>query len=394
MDFLNPIYAGWYQTWEIIGKVYDSMLYLDPIGAVDMKPWIASDYIHSREYDSVQGKEVSTLSFTLREDVFWHDGEQLNVDDVIFTLTTLLEELELRGDPPPFWESNAREINRIDRIDDFHIKVWMNLATYFAPIWVGGNVIMPEHIWNPLVTDYGPDGIPGTPDDFDIEQFAPDPNLIGSGPFEMDVTDYSEGVAADVYAYKPASKGYFNFGPVQNFIVEGEVAEAGANTNTYWVGVSYTGAVKVAGTLNNLDIMNAWAITSELEEGIVSLGIQVVPVNPGTGVGVQFGRAVAGGIGAVVGPNLFTLTDTGAWIPGTDIDKSRIVFKVTANGDVISTGDNPGVSDVNMFDALKVTSTWGPNGAYVYPPADINWDSNVGLTEALIIMGNFGAAGA
>jgi ABC-type transport system substrate-binding protein len=393
VDFLNPIYANWYQSWEIMGTIYDGMLALDPMDRVTLKPWVAESFVHTKEYDPVQGEEVSVVYFTIRDDVYWQDGEQLTADDVIYTHVELVQALVDRGLPPASWDSLVRDINRIEKTDDFNIKAYYEFPTYFAPINVGGNIILPEHVWRDIT--HGPDGIPGTGDDGDPEAFAPDPNLIGSGPYQMDSTDYTEGVSADVYAYKPASAGYFAFSPVQGFVREAEKAEHSPNTNTYWVGASYVGAVKVVTETANADSVNSWAVTSALDEAGVPIGTQGFTIPAGPSVqGVRFNRAVAGGIGTVVGPFLFKVTDTGGWIPGTDVDTSQIVFKVTVDGDVISTGDNPGVTDVNVFDALRLVSNWGPTGPYRYPSADIDWSGSVNIFDALVIVGNFGAAGA
>jgi hypothetical protein len=203
----------------------------------------------------------------------------------------------------------------------------------------------------------------------------------------MDSSDYTPGVSADVYAYKPASVGYFAFSPIQTFIVAGEVG----GSSTYWVGSSYVGAVKVAVKIVNNDLDDTIATTTTLDGQSKDANVP-----PNSWVGLKFPYPISGGIGTVVGPITFNAHTT--WTPppkpGTDTWNEVIYFKVTCDGDVVSTGDNPGVTDVNMFDALKVSTNWGPTGPFTYPPADINWDSTVGLFEALTIMGSFGAAGA
>lgn len=201
LGMLNIIYAQWYWDSEVMGKIYDSMLMTDPYTAEEI-PWVASSWISQLEYDPAQGAAVSTLTFNLRHDVYWQDGWQLTADDIIFTLVELWNIkntglLQTGGFPDPWWVSSLSNIDHIDKIDNFTIKVWMNVATFFALRWVGLNVIMPKHVWQPIAAS----GDPTT--------FAPDTKVIGSGPYRIFPNDYTAIYtpysSIDLYAYKPGS---------------------------------------------------------------------------------------------------------------------------------------------------------------------------------------------
>ncbi len=379
VEMLNPIYASSPQDWEILDKLYDSLLYLDPIDMATLRPWIAADLPYQlKEYDPVQGEEVSVLYFTLRKDVYFHDGEQLTADDVIFTMSYLPAKLKEREYPPPSWHSN---VNRIEKIDDFRIKVYMEYPTWFAQIWVGRNIILPEHVWKPIV------------DTGDPEAFCPDPTMTGSGPYQMDESDYVSGVSADVYAYT----GYFRYSRIQNFVVPGEIGTPVACSSTYWVGESYVGDVKVPVKIYNYDLANDYMVTSTLYANGTLIGQTTVIVLANSWRGVKFAYPVSGGMCTTIGPVNFTTQCT--WItppqPGIYTSTEIIYFQITADGDVISTMDpapgSPG--HVNLFDAFALMNNWGITGAYTYPPADINWDSTVNFLDATIIMFNYGATG-
>jgi hypothetical protein len=81
-----------------------------------------------------------------------------------------------------------------------NFEVLLDVKSVWAIYWIGGNRVMPKHIWYPIVT-----GAPRPKDGkaWDPTTFAPDPNLIASGPWRLD--DYVSFSHVLLVANKPGS---------------------------------------------------------------------------------------------------------------------------------------------------------------------------------------------
>jgi ABC-type transport system substrate-binding protein len=361
LGMLNPIYAQWYWDSEVMGLIYDSMIALDPYTREEI-PWVASSWISQLEYDSVQGASVSTLTFNIRNDIYWQDGVQMTADDIIFSQTGLWNTagtglLQTGGFPDPWWVSNIANIARIDRIDAFHIKVWMNVATYFALRWVGGNYILPKHIWEDIATSGDP------------ETFAPDPKLVGTGPFRIypnvytDVyTPYS---SMDLYSYKPGSvsgnpNGYFQYTYVQ--------AEDDPKT---LVGTGLESYQRVFVTIYNYKLTALAGVTVTLHaNGALIGGPTAVNVPAATDAGRTPGVAKLAFTHTTTFPNTWTYKVTASHGTTTDVDTETFDMKTTVAGDVDETGNGVG-NVVNVIDANRLVSNYGSSGPWKYANADI-----------------------
>jgi hypothetical protein len=107
--------------------------------------------------------------------------------------------------------------------------VLLDEKSIWALGWIGGNRILPKHVWKPIVTGaIAPkSGMP-----WDPTTFAPDPDLIGSGPWRLDeYVPYSHillqaneagsvvdtGITADPNENSQpinSTEGYFRFDPI------------------------------------------------------------------------------------------------------------------------------------------------------------------------------------
>jgi peptide/nickel transport system substrate-binding protein len=114
------------------GMIYETLLFYNQGKANDIRPMLAESYDIAAD-----GRKVT---FTLRKNVKWTDGEAFNADDVVFTYELLRKhpKANLRG--VPF--AGAR------KIDDYTAEVSLTRPG-FADMWylAGQNVIVPEHIW-------------------------------------------------------------------------------------------------------------------------------------------------------------------------------------------------------------------------------------------------------
>ena len=112
-------------------------------------------------------EDYMTWTCPIRDDVTWHDGEQLTADDIAFTYRFILDnELTTFSDYLPF--------NPTFETPDDYTLVWRSEEPTFAPTTPPYVPILPEHVWSEL------DGKPAK----EIRSFEQVP-LVGSGPFQL-----------------------------------------------------------------------------------------------------------------------------------------------------------------------------------------------------------------
>jgi len=170
---LNPVYAEWLWDNTVLDLIgYESLLTRNPYDLSQFIPWVAEAYKVDTYEHPIYGT-CSRITFTIRDDVFWQDGTPVTVADIYFTFVEIDDILESRGLPPPWWISNVENILSFTILDPYNFEVLLDVKSVFAVGWIGGNRILPKHIWKPLCEE----GDPTT--------FAPDPNLIASGPWRL-----------------------------------------------------------------------------------------------------------------------------------------------------------------------------------------------------------------
>jgi peptide/nickel transport system substrate-binding protein len=129
----------------------------------------------------------NAYSFTLREDVKWHDGEQFDASDVVFTLNYIKNH--------PYNWVDGTLIKKVTMDGPFNVSIY--LKEPYAPFLsnVAGTMpILPEHIYKNVENP---------------SEFRGENALVGTGPFKL--LDYSKEhgtylyeANADYYGGKPA----------------------------------------------------------------------------------------------------------------------------------------------------------------------------------------------
>jgi len=225
---LNPIFAEWIWDWKVLSLSYESLLACNPNDRTEFIPWLASNYEIGTYEHPVYG-ECTKVRFTLRPDATWHDGTPITVADVYFTWVELCQILHTRGLPCPGetwipgigpWPEMTIDFKIID---PYNFEMLFYEKDIWVLSWISSRVILPKHIWKPIA-ETGP-----------VTDFAPDPNLIGSGPYR--ITEYVEGSHILLVANKPGStvqtnllgstpvtspKGYWRYHPAAcNLTIDG-----------------------------------------------------------------------------------------------------------------------------------------------------------------------------
>ena len=202
----------------------------------DWIPSLASDFPTALAKEDVAGTEYWTAEVPMLTGVNWSDGEELNADDVVFTVQTVLD-MGLGSN----WTSavDPSFLDRVEALDSHTLKVFFKTAddegdplTPGLSVWQFGLGFMPilaEHYWSPIVeqakaagdTDqqhealyaHVPENEP-TVGGFVFNRWEPgafyekdtDPNYYQAGTL---VTEYSNGAYSESNARTGRSAMYF-----------------------------------------------------------------------------------------------------------------------------------------------------------------------------------------
>jgi peptide/nickel transport system substrate-binding protein len=127
---------------QMVGElVLLSVSEIDPYGKVF--PEIAVD-IPTLENGGVEFDEENwtmNVTWKIRDDIYWSDGEQLTVDDIIFTWNAFADP-ELGA-----WTDGQDYTDMVEKIDDFTFKVYYNTVYTAYQTQFGGEnfFVYPEH---------------------------------------------------------------------------------------------------------------------------------------------------------------------------------------------------------------------------------------------------------
>lgn len=93
----------------------------------------------------------SSVTFHLRRDVFWHDGEQTTSEDVAFTYDVVTDPLTAFPNAA-FWDNFVRGTEGVEVVDDFTVRIHMEPhAEFLDPFRSLG--ILPEHLLGDVPRD-------------------------------------------------------------------------------------------------------------------------------------------------------------------------------------------------------------------------------------------------
>ena len=154
--FINPVIAQTNDAdRDLVQLVYSGLLKYDGQGN------LIEDLAESYSVDD----NVLNYEFVIRQDAFWHDGEKVTADDVIFTIQTI-QNHEFKSPIRVNWQGVVAE-----KIDDLTVRfVLRNTYAPFLHNTVVG--ILPKHLWQGISTA-----------NFPLAEYNQSP--IGSGPYRF-----------------------------------------------------------------------------------------------------------------------------------------------------------------------------------------------------------------
>ncbi len=149
---------------------------------LNVQPWLAEKVPSIQDGDWVVNPDgTMVVTWKLRPNIKWSDGQPLTIDDVIFGWQVMAD-----PDIPAFGKSEAQEISKIEKVDDRTFKVYWKQKFVFAnqglPELSTTARPLPTHI---LLAEYKSDK----------EKFKNDPYwtkaFVGTGPYKL--TDWVAG---------------------------------------------------------------------------------------------------------------------------------------------------------------------------------------------------------
>jgi ABC-type transport system substrate-binding protein len=210
-DRLNPLFPSSSLDCEVLSLVYDSLLKQDPYTG-EWIPWMCERFETGLWKDPNTQEFKTKVTFTIRNDIYWHDGTPFTVADVAYTLCELPKLLSWL----PTWSGNPLWVRSFKVIDAVNIEILFEVSSVWIPFWIGTNIILPKHVWKPMVDSYLSEGEPDI-----VFGPLPDPDLIGTGPWRF--VDYEPAIfRVDLVANKPGvvvhgitGPGYWQLYPVR-----------------------------------------------------------------------------------------------------------------------------------------------------------------------------------
>lgn len=178
--FVNPVLAVSDSDKDLTSLVYSGLMRIDNSGIPQ------TDLAQSYEV-SQNGK---TYTFTLRDDIFFHNNTKVTANDVVYTINQIQNPL-IDSPKKSGWQGIA-----VRKVDERTVAFDLNQA--FSPflelVTVG---IMPSELWKGL-----------SPEEFAFSSL--NINAIGSGPYHISSVNRNTSGIADEFILRPFGK--FNLG--------------------------------------------------------------------------------------------------------------------------------------------------------------------------------------
>jgi peptide/nickel transport system substrate-binding protein len=174
--FINPLLATSDIDKDLTSLMYSGLLKVNSSGGLSND--LAESYTIS--------DDGLVYTFTLRDNIYFHDGIRVTADDVVFTVEKA-EETALKSPK----EASFAGV-RVARIDDKTISFTLKQA--FSPFIQNLTLgILPRHIWKDVSNE-----------EFAFSQFNIKP--VGTGPYQIDTITYSGSGLPSEYHLKAFKK--------------------------------------------------------------------------------------------------------------------------------------------------------------------------------------------
>ena len=159
---------------DVLALMYEGLIGVDQTTS-EIIPALAESWVIS--------EDGQTITYTLKENLQWSDGEPLTVDDVVFTYNDLILNEKIATDTRDILRIGAEgKLPEIRKLDERRVE--FKIPEPFAPfLRVTGVAILPKHILQPTVESVDSQGVP----DF-MRTWGTDTDpteVVGNGPYTI-----------------------------------------------------------------------------------------------------------------------------------------------------------------------------------------------------------------
>ena len=164
-ESINPLVTTTIRNRDALRLMYDRLFRINP--DFEPEPWAVEDY---------EQLDDETIELTIRDDMSFHDGEPVTAEDIAFSF-------DYQAEHAPLTSATLAPVSQAEVIDDYTVRV--DLEHPHAPIFANSfcyMFVLPQHIWEDI-----PDSV-----DADEPSEYPNPEPVGSGPFEFEYFEADE----------------------------------------------------------------------------------------------------------------------------------------------------------------------------------------------------------
>jgi len=145
---MNPLASSTTLETNIWQPCFDSGLQMNPYTHADVV-WQYSEYPTIAELitevtpNGVNIVDGMSVTFSIRDDIYWQDGNKFDADDAIFSLNFL------KNNQIPRYELTWQDIADIYKVDQLTFKVWSNhTSPHYVYNWDRGAFLCPPQVWS------------------------------------------------------------------------------------------------------------------------------------------------------------------------------------------------------------------------------------------------------
>jgi ABC-type transport system substrate-binding protein len=146
MYFTNALHSSSSYEQTILNLIYSKLWQIDPLDPnTTPAPDLAYEWTLEPTTASGDIQEGMKYSFSLYDNVTWHDGEPFTSEDVQYSL------LNIYPFSPDYGINYNRvaSIYRVDTPDEYTVEIYSNETGYVTFTEATSVQILPKHIWNP-----------------------------------------------------------------------------------------------------------------------------------------------------------------------------------------------------------------------------------------------------
>jgi ABC-type transport system substrate-binding protein len=378
-DTLNPYTEETKYGWQMLDRAVDRLLRREPTGLY-LRPWIATNYTieHHASVPELGIDDGSIVTFYLRQDVYWQDGEPVTAYDCVNNMRILREY------QPPKYSHVWANLAYAEAESPYKFSVYFyDTSLYYADYVAETALLAPKHItdlveqqvednvlanffdWDPCFNSYKDLTGEDPPEDYPFMT-----QLVGCGPYVFDYYDRSLAVGR-VAKYED----FFVSAPVIGSVL-GEYRVDPDTTTTYEVLVHNIAAKE---NTEEGELVPATVNVMVYEDGILAHTINDVYLDPWdfTYLGSYTTDVLSCGI-----HNITVEVYEGGELIHTYIHEIYVTIREDVDMDF----------RVTAQDIWIVSKSWGsyPGHERWDPRADVNDDFSINSIDVYLVANMFG----